>query len=250
MKWSQSGETRRKFLFRVLYFNKAYFGTPKTSVRHTWYKLETFTINSPRQLIDNLSIIYRQKRSNFWCHVTYLLYRLMKQISDNSITTIYITTTILIYLWYWLETCTSIIRTPLPPSFLKRGGDWLTQKSQERERWKNCWIVGRILRSGWGDSVGKGFTGCTLPVSITQLLVPVIGHIIPVCIMEVFLLVLVFRCGYNLSWNMSIVRSWWENAHIQFNLWSVCYDMFLYDGTWCQLHDEGSCIQCQQLALY
>ena len=44
---------------------------------------------------------------------------------------------------------------------------------------------------GGGNSVGKGFTGCTLPVSITQLLVPVIGHIIPVCIMEVFLLVLV-----------------------------------------------------------
>ena len=42
------------------------------------------------------------------------------------------------------------------------------------------------------------------------------------------------------------VRSWWESAHIQFSLWSV-YHMFLYDETWCQLHLEGSCIQCQQL---
>ena len=177
----------------------------------------------------------------------------MKQISDNSTTTIYITTTILIYLWYWIETCTSIVRNhPLPPFLLKRGGgegiDIIKNpKNQERGKWKNSWIVGGIEGR---DSVGKGFKGCTLPISITQLLVPVIGHIIPVCIMEVFLLVLVLRCGYNLSWNMSIVRSWWENAHMQFNLWSVCYDMFLYDGTWCQLHDEGSCIQCQQLALY
>ena len=27
-------------------------------------------------------------------------------------------------------------------------------------------------------------------------------------------------------------------AHIQFKLWSVYY-MFLYVGTWCQLHPEG-----------
>ena len=180
----------------------------------------------------------------------------MKQISDNSTTTIYITTTILIYLWYWIETCTSIVRNhPLPPFLLKRewggggggGGDWHYQKSQEPRKGE----MEKFLNSRGGiegrDSVGKGFKGCTLPISITQLLVPVIGHIIPVCIMEVFLLVLVWTCGFNLSWNMSIVRSWWENAHIQFNLWSVCYDMFLYDGTWCQLHDKGSCIQCQQL---
>ena len=44
------------------------------------------------------------------------------------------------------------------------------------------------------------------------------------------------------SWNVSLVRSWWESAHIQFNLWSVYYDMFLYDGTLCQLHLEGRCM--------
>ena len=32
------------------------------------------------------------------------------------------------------------------------------------------------------------------------------------------------------------------------NVWSVYDYMFLYDGTWCQLHNEGSCIQCQQLS--
>ena len=37
------------------------------------------------------------------------------------------------------------------------------------------------------------------------------------------------------SLNVSLVRSWWESAHIQFNLWAVYYDMFLYDGTWCDL---------------
>ena len=36
-------------------------------------------------------------------------------------------------------------------------------------------------------------------------------------------------------------------ALMQCNLCSVYYDMFLYDGTWCQLHHEGSCIQYQQL---
>ena len=29
------------------------------------------------------------------------------------------------------------------------------------------------------------------------------------------------------SWNVSLVRSWWESAHIQFNLWSVYYDVFM-----------------------
>ena len=49
------------------------------------------------------------------------------------------------------------------------------------------------------------------------------------------------------SWNVSLAWSWWESAHIQFNLWAVYYDMFLRDETWCQLHHEGSCIKCQQL---
>ena len=34
-----------------------------------------------------------------------------------------------------------------------------------------------------------------------------------------------------ISWNVSLVRSSWESAHIEFNLWSVYYDMLLYDGT-------------------
>ena len=28
-----------------------------------------------------------------------------------------------------------------------------------------------------------------------------------------------------ISWNVSLVRSSWESAHIEFNLWSVYYDM-------------------------
>ena len=33
------------------------------------------------------------------------------------------------------------------------------------------------------------FTGCIIPVSIIQLLAPVAGYILPVCIMQVLLLV-------------------------------------------------------------
>ena len=60
------------------------------------------------------------------------------------------------------------------------------------------------------------------------VVVPVTGYILPVCIMEVLLFISVWTCGFNLSWNVSLVRSWWESAHIQFNLRSVYYDMF-YD---------------------
>ena len=45
------------------------------------------------------------------------------------------------------------------------------------------------------------------------------------------------------SWNVSLVRSWWESAHIRFNLWSVYY-VFIW---WDILYHEVSCIQCQQL---
>ena len=34
------------------------------------------------------------------------------------------------------------------------------------------------------------------------------------------------------------------------HIYSLTYGqsiMFLYDGTWCQLHHEGSCIQCKEL---
>ena len=51
------------------------------------------------------------------------------------------------------------------------------------------------------------------------------------------------------KWDVSLVRSWWESAHIQFNLWLVYY-MFLCDGTWCHFHHEGSCIQCRQLYFF
>ena len=34
--------------------------------------------------------------------------------------------------------------------------------------------------------------------------------------------------------------------HIQFNLWSVYYDLLLYDGTWCQFFRDG----CQEGGLH
>ena len=43
----------------------------------------------------------------------------------------------------------------------------------------------------------------------------------------------VFHCEHMVliySWNVPLVRSWWEGAHEQFNLWSLYY-MFLYDET-------------------
>ena len=47
--------------------------------------------------------------------------------------------------------------------------------------------------------------------------------------MEVLLLVSVWACGFNLSWkNVSLVRSWWESAHIQFNLWPVYWYVFIW----------------------
>ena len=41
-----------------------------------------------------------------------------------------------------------------------------------------------------------------------QFLVPFTGYILPVCIMEGLLLVSVWACSFNLSWNVSLVRSW------------------------------------------
>ena len=55
------------------------------------------------------------------------------------------------------------------------------------------------------------FSSCLQGVyflSIIQLLVPVTGYIVPVCIMQVLLLVSVWTCGFNLL----LDRNWWENA--------------------------------------
>ena len=60
----------------------------------------------------------------------------------------------------------------------------------------------------------------------TQLLVPVTGYILPVCIIQV-LLVSVWACGLIYSWNVSLVRSRWESGHIQFNFMFslLCFSM-------------------------
>ena len=60
----------------------------------------------------------------------------------------------------------------------------------------------------------------------TQLLVPVTDYILPVCIIQV-LLVSVWACGLIYSWNVSLVRSRWESAHIQFNFMFslLCFSM-------------------------
>ena len=73
----------------------------------------------------------------------------------------------------------------------------------------------------------------------TQLLVPVTDYILPVCIIQV-LLVSVWACGLIYSWNVSLVRSRWESAHIQFNLCSVYYVFQWWDlvstSSWERLH--------------
>ena len=68
---------------------------------------------------------------------------------------------------------------------------------------------------------------CTI-FSKIQLLVPITGHIPPVCIMQMLLLVSVWTCGFKLFLKCVIVRSWWEFTHIQFSSWSVCYDCFIW----------------------
>ena len=76
----------------------------------------------------------------------------------------------------------------------------------------------------------EGFSPCfhCTVFSKIQLLVPITGHIPPVCIMQMLLLVSVWTCGFKLFLKCVIVRSWWESTHIQFNLWSVCYDCFIW----------------------
>ena len=39
------------------------------------------------------------------------------------------------------------------------------------------------------------------------------------CLPHGGLLVSVWTCGFSLSWNVSLIKIWWESAHIHFNLW-------------------------------
>ena len=157
-------------------------------------------------------------------------------------------------------------------------GDWPYQKSQERGGWKNRWCVGGILRRGGfcrkgEDAVSLGIFSswavanvttetsnyilvivflfplnvgvspcfhCTVlvPVSIMLLSVPVTGYILLLAWCRCYVLFQSEHVALIYSWNMSLVRSWWESAHIRFNLWSVhCmfYDLVL-TSPWGKLH--------------
>ena len=75
------------------------------------------------------------------------------------------------------------------------------------------------------------FAECILPASIIQLLVPVTVYILPVCMMQMLLLVSVWTCGFNLFLkcviSQELIRECTPTVH------SCHYDIF--SVFWCIL---------------